>query len=153
MEPCPNRPAIHKTLTFRHYLRVVIPNHRFAITKMLLSDHPLALERGRWAERDRSVIPTNQRLCRFCREEVESPEHALFECTRSWALLNSRAEFLNMAYHVAPSLRRSRTSTSVELLHLFLMNRATTPLLAKLCYNVIQIYENSPMYIHQTQEN
>ena len=120
---------------------------------MLLSDHPLTLEHGRWAERDRPIIPANQRLCRFCRDEVESPEHALFECTRSWELLNSRAEFLNMAYHVAPSLRRTRTSTSVELLHLFLMNRATTPLLAKLCYNVIQIYEKSPIYIHQTQEN
>ena len=93
---------------------------------MLLSDHPLALERGRWAERDRSVIPTNQRLCRFCREEVESPEHALFECTRSWELLNSIAECLNMAYRIALSLRRARTSTSVDLLHLFLMNRAAT---------------------------
>ena len=140
-------------MTFRHYLRVVVPNHRFAITRMLLSNHPLALERGRWAERDRPIIPRNQCLCRFRKEDVESPKHALFECTRSWELLNSRAEFLNMAYHVAPSLRRTRTSTSIELLHLFLMNRATTPLLAKLCYNVIQIYENSPMYIHQTQEN
>ena len=153
MEPCPNRPAIHKTLTFRHYVSVVVPNHRFSLRTMLLSNHPLALERDRWAERHHPFIPRNQCLCCLCKEEVESPEHTLFECTRSWELLNSRAEFLNMAYHVAPSLRRTRTSTSVELLHLFLMNRATTPLLAKLCYNVIQIYENSPMYIHQTQEN
>ena len=47
LEPCPNRPAIHKTLTFRHYVSVVVPNHRFALRRMLLSNHPLALERGR----------------------------------------------------------------------------------------------------------
>ena len=51
-----------------------------------------------------------------------------------------------------PLLSLLIASNLEQLLHLFLMNRATTPLLAKLCYNVIQIYENSPMYIHQTQE-
>lgn len=126
LEPCPNRPAIHKTLTFRHYVSVVVPNHGFSLRTMLLSNHPLALERGRWAERHHPFIPRNQCLCCLCKEEVESPEHALFECTRSWELLNTIAECLNMAYRIALSLRRARTSTSVDLLHLCLMNRAAT---------------------------
>ena len=147
MEPRPQRSPAHVTSTLRHYLRVTVPNHRFAITKMLLSDHSLALERGRWAERDRPRIARNLRLCRFCTREIESPEHALFECTDSWALLDTRAEFLNMAYHLAPALQHARCSSSVELLHLFLANRTTTPLLAKLCYNVLQIYDAAPMHI------
>lgn len=61
-------------------------------------------------------------------------------------LPNARTEFLNMAYYLAPSLRSLHPSSTVELLQLFLMNRTITPLLAKLCYNVMQIYQSTPTY-------
>ena len=86
-EPCPHRPAIYKTVTFRHYLRVVVPNHRFAITRMLLSDHPFALERGRWAERDPSGHPkestTLSFLQRGARAKASIPEWKLVVAFRA----------------------------------------------------------------------
>lgn len=67
-------------LAFRHYLRVPIHDHRVALTKLILSDHILCEERGRWIEGERQRIPREWRLCRLCRRAVESPEHALLEC-------------------------------------------------------------------------
>ncbi|KAJ7877143.1 hypothetical protein B0H13DRAFT_993473 [Mycena leptocephala] len=52
----------------RHYLTMVaVPAHRMALTRMLLSDHNLSVERLRYRVRYRLPIPREERLCRFCR--------------------------------------------------------------------------------------
>ncbi|KAJ7814947.1 hypothetical protein B0H14DRAFT_2309802, partial [Mycena olivaceomarginata] len=71
---------VKKSLDFRHYLRVKTPDHRRALTRMVLSSHSLAVERRRWTERGKPIVPREWRLCRFCKDSVEDPAHAMFLC-------------------------------------------------------------------------
>ncbi|KAJ7875750.1 hypothetical protein B0H14DRAFT_3547106, partial [Mycena olivaceomarginata] len=57
---------VKKSLEFRHYLRIKQPEHRKALTKLILSSHSLAIERRRWRERGKNIVPEQWRLCRFC---------------------------------------------------------------------------------------
>jgi hypothetical protein len=61
---------------------------------MLLSSHCLALERLRLVEFRRPRIDRNLRVSRFCKTEIESPEHALLECTEELELVQLRQDFL-----------------------------------------------------------
>ncbi|KAJ7101519.1 hypothetical protein B0H15DRAFT_919803 [Mycena belliarum] len=70
---------IKKSVDFRHYLRVKSSAHRRALTKMILSGHSLAIERRRWKERGKRIVPREWRLCRFCYIYVEDPAHAMFQ--------------------------------------------------------------------------
>jgi hypothetical protein len=42
---------------FRHYLRVKTPEYWRALTRMILSGHSLAIERQRWKERGKKIVP------------------------------------------------------------------------------------------------
>ncbi|KAJ7254439.1 hypothetical protein C8J57DRAFT_956668, partial [Mycena rebaudengoi] len=68
------------SVDFRHYLRVTSANHRRALTRMVLSCHSLAIERRRWRERGKPVVPQEWSLCRFCYTCVEDAAHAMFIC-------------------------------------------------------------------------
>ncbi|KAE9397031.1 hypothetical protein BT96DRAFT_966326 [Gymnopus androsaceus JB14] len=60
--------------------------HRKAFTKLITGDHPLAVVRLTWPNNHRTEIPHHDRLCRFCKTAVETPEHAmlqLYACTVS----------------------------------------------------------------------
>ncbi|KAJ7497881.1 hypothetical protein B0H11DRAFT_1715777, partial [Mycena galericulata] len=46
----------------------------------VLSSHSLAVERRRWKERGKKIVPRQWRLCRFCYLYVEDPAHAMFQC-------------------------------------------------------------------------
>ncbi|KAJ7753051.1 armadillo-type protein [Mycena maculata] len=64
----------------RHYLTMVhVPAHRKALTRLLLSDHNLSVERLRYPVRYRRAIPREERLCRFCQVGVEDEVHALLD--------------------------------------------------------------------------
>ncbi|KAF8994366.1 hypothetical protein BDZ89DRAFT_898168, partial [Hymenopellis radicata] len=92
--PPPNKPA-HRVIFVRHYLRLRVTKHRKALTRLLLSDHPLALEQlhqengrrqpyrfpdVRRADRYHPFVPRDERLCRLCGSSIESPEHAILLC-------------------------------------------------------------------------
>ncbi|PBK78454.1 hypothetical protein ARMSODRAFT_1030463, partial [Armillaria solidipes] len=76
-EPQKNKPPAQVVLCMRHYLDVPVLEHRTALTRVLLSNHLLALERMRWSEYGKPKVQRDHRKCRFCRTVVESPEHAL----------------------------------------------------------------------------
>ncbi|KAJ7201576.1 hypothetical protein GGX14DRAFT_304047, partial [Mycena pura] len=78
----------------RHYLDVPIPAHRRAITRLMLSDHNLSVERLRYPGRYRAAAPRELRLCRFCRAAVEDEAHAILVCTAHGALQPIRETFL-----------------------------------------------------------
>lgn len=66
--------------------------HRRALTKLLLSDHCLALERLRWL---RPKPPRHLCLSRLCMTGVESSEHTFFECSaQPDQLLNWQEAFM-----------------------------------------------------------
>ncbi|KAJ7081804.1 hypothetical protein B0H15DRAFT_994332 [Mycena belliarum] len=84
-EPRKDMAPAPQTLRLRHYLFMVkTQKHREALTSLLLSTHLLAVEILRYGdhaqprENDRS-----KRVCRFCKIEVETPEHALLTCDAS----------------------------------------------------------------------
>ncbi|KAF7337608.1 RNA-directed DNA polymerase from mobile element jockey [Mycena sanguinolenta] len=78
----------------RHYLDIVVPAHRKAITRLILSDHNFSVERLCYPGRYRAAAPRDLRLCRFCRGAVEDEAHALFVCTAHPGLRLLRATFL-----------------------------------------------------------
>ena len=136
---------VKKSLDFRHYLRVKTTDHRRALTRMILSGHSLAIERRRWKERRKPVVPRNWRLCRFCYAYIEDPAHAMFACQHP-ELLPIRELFLTKLYETLPEL--SGTLEVDNVLKFFrdlLPRREITPLLAKLAYDVQRIFDATEM--------
>ena len=97
----------------RHYLTmVVVPAHRVALTRLLLCDHNLSVERLRYRIRYRLPIPREKQLCRFCRGAVGVEVHALLDCDRHLPLVNLRQSFLCDILALDPALRAAQTVSS-----------------------------------------
>ncbi|KAJ6479792.1 hypothetical protein C8R45DRAFT_758449, partial [Mycena sanguinolenta] len=109
---------------------------------MVLSSHCLAIERRRWKERGKPVVPREWRLCRFCKSEVEDPPHAMFMCIHR-ELIKLREIFLVKLYADLPDVK-GKFSTPWEFFRELLSRREITPLLAKLAYDVLKIYASEP---------
>jgi hypothetical protein len=124
---------VKKSLDFRHYLRVKQPEHRKALTKMVLSSHSLAVERRRWKERGKKTVPRQWRLCRFCYIYVEDPAHAMFKCPQS-ELTEIRQTFLENLDSELPGVLEQYPD-ELQLFRGLLSKRQITPLLAKLAYD------------------
>ncbi|KZV81053.1 hypothetical protein EXIGLDRAFT_658755, partial [Exidia glandulosa HHB12029] len=78
------------TMALREYMRIDRRSLRRALTRLLVSDHGLAVERLRYATRRDGIVPRHDRLCRFCRTEVEDELHAMFICEGDPALVVAR---------------------------------------------------------------
>ncbi|KAF7360730.1 Reverse transcriptase domain-containing protein [Mycena venus] len=90
----------------RHYLTMVhVPAHRVALTRLLLSDHNLSVERLRYATRYRRPIPREERLCRLCRRDVEDEVHAMLDCEVHVPLVGLRKTFLTDVFECDSALR------------------------------------------------
>ncbi|KAJ7118478.1 hypothetical protein C8R43DRAFT_901515 [Mycena crocata] len=136
---------VKKSLDFRHYLRVKQPEHRKALTKMVLSSHCLAVERRRWKERGKKIVPRQWRLCRFCYVYVEDPAHAMFKCDHG-ELIELRQNFLNKVKIEIPGVVE-QFPDALQLFRGLLPYRKITPLLAKLAYDVLKIFDSVPMLL------
>ncbi|KAJ6475552.1 hypothetical protein C8R45DRAFT_834543 [Mycena sanguinolenta] len=134
LEPEKDSPPAHKTLQFRHYLNVLNLKHRKALTQLLLSSHCLALERLRWVEFRRLTI-------------LESPEHALLECTAELELVQMREEFLRRMRNDLPGLPRPNSMLSPTFFTHMVSYRQTISLVAKFAYEVTQFFEATPIYV------
>ena len=62
-----------------------------------MSDHPFALEHFRWSSTRNGIkrlkVDRDDRLCRLCGRDVESPEHALLVCSGVPELVEARDRF------------------------------------------------------------
>ncbi|KAJ7702820.1 hypothetical protein B0H17DRAFT_1043081, partial [Mycena rosella] len=147
VEPDKDSEPIQKSLCFRHYLNVVNPKHRKALTRLLLSSHCLALERLRWVEHRRPRIDRNLRVCRFCKVKIESPEHALLECTAAADLVMLRNDFLTRMNNDIRGLPSLNSMSAVDFFTLMISYRHTISLVAKYAFRVTEIFEATPMHI------
>ncbi|KAJ7181568.1 hypothetical protein C8R43DRAFT_869325 [Mycena crocata] len=136
---------VKKTLEFRHYLRIPSPNHRRALTQMVLSGHSLAVERHRWKERGKPKVPYQWRLCRFCYAYIEDPAHAMFICQKP-ELVAIRAVFLENVETIIPGVL-AQFSDAFQTFKGLLAQRNITPLLGKLAFNVLKVFDASPMLL------
>ncbi|KAL0568902.1 hypothetical protein V5O48_013072 [Marasmius crinis-equi] len=142
-------PVPAEPLKRRFYLQhITIPKHRTAYIRLVTSNHALAVERLRWAERRRPHIPREWRLCRFCRTEVEDEAHALLECTASPSLVDLRAVFLAKLFQDTPSLQQSfPTADRLQFLRTFLHRHETLPLVAKFVFQVLELYDTVDIWV------
>jgi hypothetical protein len=136
-----------KILSFRHYLLVANHDHRRSLTRILLSNHIFALERLRWTESRRPKIDRHLRLCRLCRSEVESPEHAILQCDASAEVSALRREFVEKVAAEIPTIQGIMLLNPQERFRALLSQKHVTGLLAKLCHDVSIIFDSVAMYI------
>ncbi|OCH88481.1 hypothetical protein OBBRIDRAFT_779980 [Obba rivulosa] len=135
-----------KVAEFRPYLNVLVPQHRVALTRMLVSDHPLAMERLRWAERYRSPVPRHLRICRLCEDGLEDPVHAMFVCTGDDDLSAIRASFWSKVDAELPGLRR-RARDAEHMLALLMDEQSVHALVAKLAFETLGVFARVPMLV------
>jgi hypothetical protein len=127
---------VKKSLDLRHYLRVAMADHRRALK-------PQPGERRRWKERGKNKVPREWQLCRFCEKAAEDPQHA------AGTHLQLRGEFLKTLYNEVPSIRGQLTDPTSSFRSV-LARREITPLLAMLAFNVLKIYDATPMLFGRT---
>ncbi|KZW01181.1 hypothetical protein EXIGLDRAFT_666456 [Exidia glandulosa HHB12029] len=152
-------PKLPAALTFRPYLKIMNKAARQAITRMLLSDHRLAVETGRWDGVDRA-----DRQCRLCDSAVEDPLHVLFECSQSVDLLNLRRSFwdeievacenatapvrgvpdLREATNARASRLRLQLTPASKCIFILLADARTTSILAVFTHRVLTLFDSLP---------
>jgi hypothetical protein len=118
---------------------------------MILSSHNLAVEHRRWKECGKKMVPREWRLCRFCETNVEDPAHAMVVCQQP-DLSNLREVFLAKLYAEVPEFEGKFTSPMAFFWGV-LERRAVTPLLAKLAFDVLRVYESTPMLVIEPRES
>ncbi|KAK0236473.1 hypothetical protein EDD85DRAFT_643014 [Armillaria nabsnona] len=106
--------ARKKTLFRRAYLSILIPVHRKALTRLLVSSHVLAVEVLRWSERYRPYIPHDWCLCRFCRVAVEDEPHVLLVCATAPGLASLRPKFVADICGICPQLHLAWDRLGIE---------------------------------------
>ncbi|PBK62242.1 hypothetical protein ARMSODRAFT_1024997 [Armillaria solidipes] len=138
-------------LSYRAYLNVPIPAHRKALIRLLTSSHTLAVEVLRWAERRRPPVPRSERLCRFCRSEVEDEAHVLLYCNGSRTLEDLRSQFFQTIFHLADRQFRidlCSAASGYEIIHILLGadKNEIVGALAKYVFDVFRIFSSVPLY-------
>ena len=134
-------------MCFRHYLHISNVRHRRALTRILLGCHLLASERLSWSDRYRLHVPRAERLCRLCKADVESPEHALFDCNN--CVLMCLCEAFLKDVQLSPVMKDSvnQANTCIAKFHRLLESKLTVSLLAKYCHAILTWFDLFPMYI------
>jgi hypothetical protein len=147
-EPQKDKPPAPQTLRLRHYLFMVkTQKHREALTSLLLSTHLLAVEILRYSDHMLPRIERDGRVCRFCKIEVETPEHALLACDASVDVVALRSIFLEHLFICVPALRRSFDELdNVEFFKVMLYERASIGLVAKFAYEVLEVFYAIPVF-------
>ena len=121
--------------------------HREAITSIMLSTHQLAVEVLRYVDHAHQPVSRSDRLCRLCKADVETPEHALISCESSDRLVELRSVFLSKLFADLPSLRgRMAELTNTEFLKAIIYPRSTIALVAKFAYEVLELFYAVPVY-------
>jgi hypothetical protein len=148
LEPQKDEGPAQVTSIMRHYLSMVkTQKHREALTSLLLSTHLLAVEVLRYVDHAYAPVPREDRLCRLCRKDVETPEHALISCDSSDELNQLRSVFLAKLFHDVPNLQRRMVELNeTEFLKAVLFHRPTIALLAKYTYEVLEIFYAVPVF-------
>ncbi len=131
----------------RHYLDVDVVEHRRAITNVLLSHHHLAVEEMRHTRYGQDRTPREERLCRFCKRGVETPEHALIRCGANANVVALRADFVPKFFAGLDGLADMfrRRCSDVEVLQALICNRSTVMLLAAYMHKILQIFYAEPL--------
>ncbi|KAG6886366.1 hypothetical protein C0992_004366 [Termitomyces sp. T32_za158] len=132
---------------FRAYLSIPTPAHRKALTRLIASDHSLAIERLWHADQRRPHgVPRPQRLCRLCRGGVEDEAHALIGCN-ALLLRDCRLLFRTRLAQVNNYLAESwPTFQPYDLLLRIIASDSCTCIFARYVFDVFQIFDAEPIF-------
>jgi len=135
----------------RHYLTMVaVPAHRKALTRLLLSDHTLSVERLRlqYPTRYRLAIPREHRLCRFCEGDVEDEVHALLDCDTHALLADLRCSFLADVFQCDADMEMAYSQlSSYEFLRRLSSSRKAVTRFAKYVCEVFYVFDKFQRYV------
>lgn len=139
-------------MAMRNYMTLGCPDSRRAMTRLLFSDHKLAVEMLRRSDGHRRPrIPRQWRLCRFCTEAIETEVHAILECQRSLDLRNARLRFWKRADEKDPRLRQKIFRTpdlpGEDQLMMLVGNKNCTGIVARLVADVFAIFDATEMWV------
>ena len=148
VEPRHKKPPIPNALCTRHYLSVPILEHRRAITDVLLSHHHLAIEEMRRTRHGIPRPPREDRLCRFCEVDIETPEHAFLRCVADPEIVALRTSSLSEILNTSPELRTLYTSgiSDVDFLKRMIYQRSTINMVAMYFAKVLKVFYATQMY-------
>ncbi|KAJ7435445.1 hypothetical protein FB451DRAFT_1062622, partial [Mycena latifolia] len=137
------------TRKLRHYLTMVaVPAHRKALTRLLLGDHNLNVERLRYPVRYRLPIPREKRLCRFCRESIEDEVHTLLDCEGHAPLTDLREMFLSDILARDHALRIAYPTIShYDFLRRLVVSRQSVKCFAKYVFDVMDKFDSYVRFI------
>ncbi|KAJ7730266.1 hypothetical protein DFH07DRAFT_756385, partial [Mycena maculata] len=154
LEPLDGEPAKKITTVLRHYLELVAnAKHRKVLTCLLVSQHPLAVERMRYKSQYRWVdIPRDQRRCRFGCNEVETVEHAMFFCHESHGLDTCREFFVAAMGLTEPMVMSVSPWNATSVLKSLIFQRNTVCQVAKYAWKVFAIFDATPMVWPETED-
>ncbi|KAF5387244.1 hypothetical protein D9757_006858 [Collybiopsis confluens] len=147
-EPLQNGSLKYYTSRLRAYLGEIHNSfHRKTMTRVLSGDHPLAVVRLTWTDNHRSLVPHDQRLCRLCKFNIETPEHVLLECSDP-VLMDLRSAFFTCFYDTQPNPQVLRFNTNtIHYLAYLASCRPIFPILAKWMTESIRHIERTPLHI------
>ena len=118
-----------------------------AITSVLFSTHLLAVEILRYVNYAYQPVPRSDRLCRFCKSEVETPKYVLISCKSSDLVVGLRTVFLGKLFSDLPYLQQRMAELSyTEFLKANFHPRSTIALVAKFAFDVLKIFCAVPMF-------
>lgn len=101
----------------------------------------------RYANHAHQQVPRENKLCSFCRTEIETPEHAMFTCTSLDALIELRRSFLEQLFLKCPNLQRHLTEDSnTEFLKVIINSRPSIALVAKFAHDILQLFYAIPVF-------
>ena len=82
-----------QAMALREYLCIPGTAARTSLTRFLVGENCLAMERMRWSDHNHPAVPPELRLCRFCASAVEDEVHAAFRCTARQEIVQVCDEF------------------------------------------------------------
>ena len=137
-----------QNIALRQYLKdIQNAQHCKALTRLLSGDHPLAVVHLTWTDNHRIQVPHDERVCRFCKQAVETPEHALLECTHQ-PLVDLRSSFLQEFYRLQPRpVVLNNNMDKRSYLAYLASSQPSFSVLAKWVYSMIKVYNGTVMYV------
>ncbi|KAF6759272.1 hypothetical protein DFP72DRAFT_1102562 [Ephemerocybe angulata] len=146
--------SFQTVLCLRKYLRTVrVPAHRRALLSLLCADHSLGVEQLRRRRYpDKSRIPRECRICRYCGAPTETEIHALFRCEgpeESNMITDRRLKFMERVEQIAIGavgadlVARCTSDTdesTIIAIHFFLEHDDLAPVFAKYVYDVLKTF-------------
>ncbi|KAJ7348230.1 hypothetical protein DFH08DRAFT_698144 [Mycena albidolilacea] len=135
------------TAVLRHYLVLVVnPRHQKAITRLLVSQHPLAVECLRYKKRyHKEIVPRNLRRCRFGCASVETVEHAMFFCDQTDELIQWCTTFVLAMSAQLPEILVVSTATATAVLRSLVFNRDAVCQVAKFAHYVFGVFADTAL--------